>query len=151
MNSSRAAGFPAVCLLFLLFLGAGACRGDGLERTILRIKGLEIDVEVARTEEERAHGLMYREKMGPAEGMIFIFKEDRRLSFWMKNTLIPLSIAYISADGTIREIYDMEPGSLDPVESIRSVRYALEMPRGFFEDHGITPGDRIIFEEDFVP
>lgn len=139
----------AAVFIILIAAGTVSCSGSGLERTTLVIDGLEMTVEVARTEEEKARGLMFREKMGPADGMIFIFEEDRHLSFWMKNTLMPLSIAYISSNGVVREIYDMEPGSLDPVVSVRSVRYALEVPRGFFEDPGISPGDRIRFEEGF--
>jgi uncharacterized membrane protein (UPF0127 family) len=65
------------------------------------------------------------------------------MSFWMKNTLVPLSIAYIANDGRILEIYDMQPGNLTPVRSSRSARYALEVPQGWFDRVGITPGDRL--------
>lgn len=149
MNFSNIFRVPAAVIILFLCLGPASCSGDGMETTVLRVNELELRVEVARTDEERARGLMFREEMDPLQGMLFIFDEDQHLSFWMKNTLIPLSIAYISSDGTIREIYPMEPGSLDPVRSVRSVRYALEMNRGFFEEHGISPGDRVIFEENF--
>ncbi|MBN2051480.1 MAG: DUF192 domain-containing protein [Spirochaetales bacterium] len=122
-----------------------------MERIVLNVGETELLVEVARSEEEKARGLMFREDLGNLDGMLFLFQEDRRLSFWMKNTLLPLSIAYISSDGVIREIYPLEPGSLLPVESRRSLRYALEVPRGLFEEKDIVPGDRIVFPEDFKP
>jgi uncharacterized membrane protein (UPF0127 family) len=98
--------------------------------------------ELARSPEEQAAGLMFRKTLADGRGMLFVYEEDRRLSFWMKNTLVPLSIAYLAADGTIREIYDMEPQSLKAVSSIRSVRYALEVPRGWFDRAGLAVGDR---------
>jgi uncharacterized membrane protein (UPF0127 family) len=75
--------------------------------------------------------------------MLFIFDRDEILSFWMKNTLVSLSIAYISSEGKIVEIHDLEPGNLNPVRSSRSVRYALEVPRGWFTRTGLGPGDRL--------
>ena len=75
--------------------------------------------------------------------MLFVFESDQRLTFWMKNTLVPLSIAYIASDGTIREILDMEPQSLASVPSQYSVRYALEVPKGWFARAGVRTGDRV--------
>jgi len=75
--------------------------------------------------------------------MLFIFERDEILSFWMKNTLIPLSIAYISSDGWILEIHNMEPHNLNPIRSGRSARYALEVPQGWFGRVGITAGCRL--------
>jgi uncharacterized membrane protein (UPF0127 family) len=86
---------------------------------------------------------MYRKKINDGEGMLFIFEQDQVLAFWMKNTLVPLSIAYISGDGRIIEIYDMEPGNLMSVRSSRSVRFALEVPQGWFGRSGIEPGDKL--------
>jgi uncharacterized membrane protein (UPF0127 family) len=105
-----------------------------------------MEIEIARTEEERAQGLMYRKSLDDGKGMLFIFERDEILSFWMKNTLIPLSIAFIASDGRILEIRDMEPESLSPVRSGRSARYALEVPRGWFSRTGVKPGDRFLFE-----
>jgi len=102
---------------------------------------VEITVEIARTEQERAQGLMYRKKLPDGEGMIFIFERDEQLSFWMKNTVIPLSIAFIASDGRITEIKDMQPLDLNSVKSSRSVRYALETPQGWFTRVGVKPGD----------
>ena len=68
---------------------------------------------------------------------------DEMMSFWMKNTLVPLSIAYIAQDGRILEIHDMQPEDLTPVRSSRSARYALEVPQGWYDRAGIAPGDRL--------
>lgn len=104
-------------------------------------------VEVAISQEEQSLGLMNRKELKSNEGMIFPYKEDKKLSFWMKNTFIPLSIAYIAKDGTIKEIYHMKPESLTPVKSIHSVRYALELPQGSFARSGAKVGDKIILPE----
>ena len=102
-----------------------------------------IRAEIARTPAQREQGLMYRKKINDGEAMLFIFERDEMLSFWMKNTLVPLSIAYILYDGRVLEIYDMEPENLSPIRSSRSVRYALEVPQGWFGRAGIGVGDRL--------
>ncbi|MDR0598184.1 MAG: DUF192 domain-containing protein [Treponema sp.] len=139
-------------LLFLVPVWSCAARGEKpqgrLETTelaLLRKDGTPAAVlaEIARSEEERRRGLMGRKSLADGEGMIFVFETDRILSFWMKDTLIPLSIAYIAYDGRILEIHDMEAQSLSPVRSARSARYALEVPQGWFARAGIEPGDRI--------
>jgi uncharacterized membrane protein (UPF0127 family) len=99
--------------------------------------------EIARTDEQRSRGLMGRKSLADGEGMLFVFETDRILSFWMKDTLIPLSIAFAAYDGRILEIHDMEVKSLRPVQSARSARYALEVPRGWFARSRIEPGDII--------
>jgi uncharacterized membrane protein (UPF0127 family) len=106
-----------------------------------------LTVEVARTAEEHGKGLMFRKKLADGEGMLFVYERDQILSFWMKNTTIPLSIAFISAGGRITEIKDMTPLSLSPVRSSRSVRYALEAPQGWFERSGIAAGCQVIQRE----
>jgi uncharacterized membrane protein (UPF0127 family) len=100
--------------------------------------------EVARTDGQRQRGLMFRKEVKDGEGMLFVFERDQILSFWMKNTFVPLSIAYISRDGVILEIRDLEPENLRPVVSSRSCRYALEVPRGWFNRAGLGPGDRLV-------
>jgi uncharacterized membrane protein (UPF0127 family) len=110
----------------------------------LRITGESGDVplraEVAKTESEQAKGLMFRTALNDGEGMLFVYDRDRQMSFWMKNTLIPLSIAFISSQGEILEIRDMEPQDTRPIQSERSCRYALETPQGWFAGAGISPG-----------
>ena len=88
---------------------------------------------------------MGRESLEEDRGMLFVYDRDAKKSFWMKNTTIPLSIASIAADGTIREIYDMEPLSARTVDSKYSVRYALEVNQGAFDRHGIKAGDKVEF------
>jgi uncharacterized membrane protein (UPF0127 family) len=100
-----------------------------------------IRVEIARTDTERSQGLMNRPDLPEGEGMLFIFEREQILSFWMKNTLIPLSIAFIRTDGRITEIRDMQALDVTTVSSARSARYALEMPQGWFARTGIAPGD----------
>ena len=86
---------------------------------------------------------MERKSIPDGTGMIFVFASDRILSFWMKNTPTPLSIAYIDKSGKIRDIFDMKPYSLSEVVSTVSVRYALEVPQGWFDRVGVKVGDII--------
>ena len=102
-----------------------------------------LKVEVARTQEERNRGLMNRHSLAGGEGMLFVFDRDQTLNFWMKNTYIPLSIAFISSAGEILEIRRMAPLDLTGVVSSRSARYALEVPQGWFSRAGIAPGDYV--------
>lgn len=136
--------YYAVVLLLLLFVFA--C-GNSMEKTTLRIGKDSYSIEIARTPEERRTGLMNRKSIPEKSGMLFVFDKDQRLSFWMKNTHLPLSIAYISSDGTVKEILSMVPESLAPVNSRHFVRYALELPEGAFEKSGVKPGDKIILPE----
>jgi uncharacterized membrane protein (UPF0127 family) len=134
--------------LFTFLSFNAACAPQKLKTTVLSIEreGItlaEITVEIAKTDEERATGLMHRKKLADGEGMIFVFDRDQQLSFWMKNTIIPLSIAFIASDGSIIEIKDMQPNDLSSVRSSRSVRYALEVPQGWFGRVNVHAGDHI--------
>ena len=113
--------------------------------TITKSDGSTVSVlaEIARKPEDRAKGFMERKKIPDGTGMIFVFEQDQILSFWMKNTPTPLSIAYFDSQGKIRDIFDMKPYSLAPVQSTTSVRYALEVPQGWFKKNGVQPGDSI--------
>ena len=104
---------------------------------------LSVTAEMAVTPEEREYGFMERKKIPDGTGMIFIFEKDEVLRFWMKNTPTALSIAYIDRNGIIKEIFDMQPFSLEGIESSSSVRYALEVPKGWYAKNGIKPGDKI--------
>jgi uncharacterized protein len=114
-------------------------REEGLFQ--LTIKGKKIRVEVVRTEGEKARGLMFRDKLGADEGMLFVYEEEEFLTFWMKNTPLPLSIAFIDQKGRIVDIQDMEPFNLRTHTSARPARYALEMNRNWFQKNGINVGD----------
>ena len=133
--------------LLLLFLGGIAGCEKKLETITLDLAGTPFIVEVADTPETQARGLMYRKELAENRGMLFVFDRDRHPSFWMKNTEIPLSLAYIAKDGEIKEIFDLIPGSLRQVDSNFAVRYALEVNRGAFERLGIGPGYRIKLPE----
>jgi uncharacterized protein len=110
----------------------------------LRIKDARASAEVVSQPEDRALGLMFRRNLAPDSGMLFVFDEDEFQRFWMKNTLIPLSIAYITQDSLIADILEMAPlDTTTPYVSSKAVRYALEMNSGWFQSHGIRPGDTV--------
>ena len=100
-------------------------------------------VEVARTREEQATGLMHRQSLAPDRGMVFPFANPRIASFWMKDTLIPLDIIFIRADGSITNIENAVPLSLEPVVSYEDVTAVLEIPGGRAAELGIKPGDTV--------
>ena len=106
----------------------------------LAIGGHKLVAEVATTPEQRSTGLMHRFSLRPDHGMLFVFERPERLSFWMRNTFIPLSIAFIGADGRIVNIEDMAPQTEDTHPSKGPVLYALEMKKGWFREHGIEAG-----------
>lgn len=99
-----------------------------------------IKAEVAAKDADRQQGLMFREKMGQNEGMVFIFDAPAGVCMWMKNTLIPLSVAFIDESGKIINIEDMQPQTLDSHCAKKPVRYALEMNLGWFRQKNIKPG-----------
>lgn len=102
-----------------------------------------IKAEVASTNAQRQQGLMFREKMAPNEGMIFVFEAPASVCMWMKNTLLPLSVAFIDADRKIVNIEDMNPQTTDSHCAKKPVRYALEMNQGWFKQKNIKPGSVI--------
>jgi len=102
-----------------------------------------VKAEIAVTQEERSKGLMYRKSLQDGQGMLFVFDRDEIHSFWMKNTYIPLSIAFITYNGIITDIKDMYPLNTNSVKPSRSVRYALEVPQGWFLRAGVKEGDSV--------
>jgi uncharacterized membrane protein (UPF0127 family) len=102
-----------------------------------------LNVEIADTIESRELGLMFRPSMPPDSGMIFDFQGDTTSGFWMANTILPLSIAFIQADGTIIDTLDMQPLDTTGVDPSGTYRYALEVNQGFFRAHNINPGDKM--------
>ena len=110
----------------------------------LRIKDSRVFADVVIKPEDRNLGLMFRRSMAQDSGMLFVFDTDDFQRFWMKNTLIPLSIAYITRDSLITDILEMAPlDTTTPYLSSKPVRYALEMNSGWFQTHGIKPGDTV--------
>lgn len=139
----------AVVVVVLVLMTGPILSGCGAgEDPYVEAKGARIYVEIADTPEARAEGLMFRPSLPEDRGMLFVFPEPQTLAFWMRNTSIPLSIAYIDRDGTVLEIHDMEPYSLESVSSRQPALYALEVNRGTFEGLGIEPGDRLRLPED---
>ena len=102
-----------------------------------------IQAELAQTPDERSIGLMFRKSMGANEGMLFAFEQPAKQCFWMKNTLLPLSIAFVSADGTVVNIDDMKPQTLDSHCSVKEVPFVLEMNAGWFAKRGIKAGFKL--------
>ncbi len=102
-----------------------------------------IDAQLARTSDERATGLMHRKDMPQHEGMLFEFAQPTQQCFWMKNTLLPLSAAFVADDGTVVNVEDMKPQTLDSHCSAKPVRYVLEMNQGWFARRGIKPGFKL--------
>ena len=152
----------AVALLLLLLAGcggspgadaessggnpAGAANAQGLRTVTIDSGGerVEVRVEIADSPEEQATGLMNRTALAEDRGMLFVFPGEEVRSFWMKNTLIPLSIAYMDSEGRIVDLQDMKP--LDDEEphyvSAEPAKYALEVNKGFFDENGVEVGDR---------
>jgi len=132
-------------LLAALFLSAPlAATGDpALPRMKLQAGAHTFQVEVAAAPQHRQTGLMGRTRLADDAGMLFIFERKDIHCFWMKNTLIPLSIAFLADDGSIVNIADMQPRTLDFHCPQSAVRYALEVPQGGFGNKGIKPGMRI--------
>ena len=102
-----------------------------------------IQAELALTPAQRGIGLMQRPIMGANEGMLFVFEQPSEQCFWMKNTLLPLSIAFLTDDGTVVNIEDMAPQTLDGHCSKKAMRLALEMNQGWFAKRGIKAGFRL--------
>jgi uncharacterized membrane protein (UPF0127 family) len=141
----------AALLCATLLAGCGGEGGDGGPQVRIDTGGGEVavDVEVADSQEEWGTGLMNRESLPQDAGMIFVFPETRSGGFWMKNTLIPLSIAFVDGEGRIVRILDMEPCRADPCpiyEPGAPYRSALEVNQGAFEEWGVEEGDRLTLE-----
>lgn len=130
-------------LVAIQLLSVSCDRSREPVRITISINNRPLNVEVARTRQERQTGLMYRESLGWNEGMLFIFNNDAIRTFWMKDTTIPLSIAFLDKNGEVTDIFDMEPYSVDPVRSSRKARYAVEVNRGYFKECGLLIGDVI--------
>lgn len=126
---------------------SSASSSAGLRTVAIETSGgkkVEVRAEIADSETEQAKGLMDRTALGENRGMLFVFPDEQPRSFWMKNTLIPLSIAYMDSDGKIIDIQDMKPLDDDPphYDSAEPAQYALEVNKGFFDERGVEVGDR---------
>ncbi len=135
-------------LAVLAFLGPlAACAQNAPQMDLQRVKisaGMHlIDAQVALQPNERSTGLMFRKSMPQQEGMLFVFEQAGQQCFWMKNTVLPLTAAFVADDGTIVNLADMKPLDLNSHCSAEPVRYVLEMNKGWFQKKGIKAGMRL--------
>ena len=150
LNIKRAASSAALstALLITALSAAAPAVAQQIPQTGLPVVELGagmhlIHAEVARTDEQRAIGLMARKEMAPNAGMIFVFEQPAQQCFWMRNTLIPLSAAFVADDGTIVNIVEMQPLSDASHCSTKPVRYVLEMNKGWFDKRGLKAGSKL--------
>ena len=138
-------GIGARFLAALAFWAAAsaACADAGFAVTQVKVGSHPLKVEVAATDAQRSQGLMFRASLGRDDGMLFVFDDPGYYAMWMKNTLIPLSVAFIDGDGVILNILDMEPRTLDSHVAAGPARYAIETNRGWFQRHQVKPGDKV--------
>jgi uncharacterized membrane protein (UPF0127 family) len=135
----------------VLALGCAVAAPDGLPTAAqpplptvtLTVAGRPVLAEVADDDTERTAGMMFRTTMAPGTGMLFVYPEARPRSFWMKNTLLPLSIAYLSETGRVVALADMAPQDTRGVPSGAPAMYALEVPQGWFSALGVRVGDQV--------
>ena len=147
MNSRSAARLSAALLsTALLAVGCGGEEGSSVRIETGEGEDVSVDVEIADSERERTRGLMNRESLAEDAGMLFLFEGEQTGGFWMKDTLIPLSIAFVGPEGRILRILDMEPCRADPCPVYDPgvpYRSALEVNQGAFAEWGVEEGDRL--------
>ena len=138
---------PTALLATLLASACAAQAQEAPQMNLPRVKlgaGMyQIDAQVAFTPEQRATGLMHRKDMPLHEGMLFVIEQPRQQCFWMKNTLLPLTAAFIADDGSIVNLADMKPQTTDSHCSAKPVRYVLEMNQGWFAKRGLKAGHQL--------
>ncbi len=143
----------AVILILIVWFVFGDSSNDGQieEETIIITNSegeeYELKVEIADDEEEKEKGLMNRDSLCENCGMLFVYEEDVHNGFWMKDTYISLSIAFISEDGTINEIQYMQPRTQETHKPNKPYRYALEVNQGYFSERDIKAGDTVVIPE----
>lgn len=167
--------FASFAALALVLLSAGACGGDddagpaeaptaapaatatiGPSGPTVTVRGADgksaiVTVEIASTSEQRTLGLMHRQQLADDAGMLFLFRGDSTVGFWMKDTLVPLSIAYADAAGRIHEIREGTPQSRTTLTPKLPYRYVLEVNQGWFERHGLGPGATLLLPSNLPP
>ncbi|RYX98228.1 MAG: DUF192 domain-containing protein [Comamonadaceae bacterium] len=145
-SARRALAAAAVAGLGLMASGIASAQDSpqlDLQRVKLSAGMHQIDAQVALTPEQRQTGLMHRKDMPQHEGMLFVFSQPTQQCFWMKNTLLPLTAAFVADDGTIVNLEDMKPQTTDPHCSTKPVRFVLEMNQGWFAKKGIKAGTKL--------
>jgi uncharacterized membrane protein (UPF0127 family) len=133
----------ALMMALAATVGAQEAPQHDLPRVELTAGMHRIDAQLAQTDRQRAIGLMHRKEMPQHEGMLFVFEQPAKQCFWMKNTLLPLTAAFVADDGTIVNLADMKPQTLDSHCSAKPVRYVLEMNQGWFARRSIKAGFKL--------
>ena len=151
MDSMKLRTYKAFLAIVLLACSAtSACAKDAASaRVVVHAKGgdVPVTVEVADTPDRRSLGLMYRKELAPEAGMLFIFDASQRLTFWMKNTVLPLDMIFIGDDHRIAGIVkNTVPFTTTPRGVDAPSRYVLEVNGGFSDRHGVHDGDAVTFE-----
>jgi len=145
--SPATARLLATSLIALASTAPAAAQGQpqmNLPRIEITAGMHRIEAQVAASPQERQTGLMHRKEMPAHEGMLFVFEQPATQCFWMKNTLLPLTAAFVADDGTIVNLADMKPQTEDSHCSAKPVRYVLEMNQGLFAQKGIKPGSKLV-------
>ena len=135
--------WPSAALTTVILLNCLAGRAEPLPQVRLQIGLRYVQAEVAATPESRSTGLMHRTELGRNQGMLFIFEDTSTQAMWMRNTLIPLSVAFLDERGAVINVAEMQPLTETVHASTAPARYALEMNAGWFSNAGVRPGDRI--------
>ena len=139
---------PKTLLCLAVALASMGCQAQSQPQDLPRITlnaGIHnITAELAVSPDERATGLMFRQSMPPNQGMLFVFEQAEQQCFWMKNTLIPLDVAFVADDGTVINIEHMKPQTLDNHCSTKPVRMVLEMNDGWFARKGVSAGSKLM-------
>ena len=130
--------------VLLALASASVAWASGMPRVELSVGMYRIDAEVAASPEQRELGLMYRQSMAPERGMLFVFDEPGTHCMWMKNTVLPLSVAFLDGDGRILNVEEMAPETEDSHCAVRPARFALEMNRGWFKQKGLKAGVKVM-------
>ena len=136
-------GLVFLAVASMSFIGVNAQEDIDFDEITIKINNNKLNVEYAQTFEQRARGLMYRKAMCEDCGMLFRFDEPKRASMWMKNTFIPLDVAFIDRNGVITDIKPLQPHDLTSVAASKQVLFALEMNQGWFADNNIKVGHKI--------
>ena len=167
MFAEKAQGWRRHILTFLMILAVGgllvvqarSCRPPAAQNlrpkdarlVEVKISRWRVQAEVADTEELRRKGLSGRSALEQGGGMLFVFEQPQVVNFWMKDTSIPLSIAFIKEDGTIVQMEDMQPNDLTVLSSVEPVKYALEVRQGWFQDRRLTAGTKAELPAEIPP
>jgi uncharacterized membrane protein (UPF0127 family) len=133
VSSSLITTIPALAIL-------SSCAGSKLPTASIDVGGHPLTVEVAATGQARQQGLMHRDHLGADRGMLFVYPDVAIRHFWMKDTRLPLSIAFVDATGKVLRLADMQPLNTDHTSSLYPVKYALEVNKGWFEQNGVLKG-----------